>query len=218
MTAVCASVTVATASHSSAAVVTVSAMVGVSPWSAPCTVTPTIALVSMSTAYSALCARWVRPSFIFVMRALGACAIEARQIRARRRLDARGLRESRQKLLIRLAGVAAHDTPQGGVRFKGRGIDPDGRALHEVGGRQHLQDPGEHRPVRLQIDQAPRPRDRRVLGRRLLEAKAQTPAERERIGGAPRDAALRVDALEYPISSSRKYVPGVRLGRPTVAA
>ena len=39
MTAVCSSVTVATASSSSAAAVTVSAMVVVSPWSAPCTVT-----------------------------------------------------------------------------------------------------------------------------------------------------------------------------------
>ena len=37
-----------------------------------------------------------------------------------------------------------------------------------------------------------------MLGRRLLEAEAQEPAERERIGGAPRDAALRVDALEVP--------------------
>ena len=36
----------------------------------------------------------------------------------------------------------------------------------------------------------------RVLGRRLLEAQSQEPAERQRIGGPPRNAALRVDALE----------------------
>ena len=40
----------------------------VSPTSAPCSVTATIAPVSMSTACSALCARCVRPSFIFDLR------------------------------------------------------------------------------------------------------------------------------------------------------
>ena len=44
-----------------------------SPWSAPCTVTPTIAPVSRSTACSALCARCVRPSFILVILASGSC-------------------------------------------------------------------------------------------------------------------------------------------------
>ena len=52
---------------------------------------------------------WMPP--LGVAAFLGAFAIEARQIRPRRRLDARGLREPRQKLLIRLAGVAAHDAP-----------------------------------------------------------------------------------------------------------
>ena len=43
----------------------------VSPSSAPCTVTATIAPVSTSTACSALWARCVRPSFIFVIFASG---------------------------------------------------------------------------------------------------------------------------------------------------
>ena len=41
----------------------------VSPLSAPGSVTATTAPVSRSTACSALCARWVRPSFIFAIRA-----------------------------------------------------------------------------------------------------------------------------------------------------
>jgi hypothetical protein len=61
------SVTAATASSCSAASGSVSWMVVVSPSSAPCTVTPTIAPVSRSTACSALCAKCVRPSFIFVI-------------------------------------------------------------------------------------------------------------------------------------------------------
>src|SRR5438093_7433003 len=48
-------------------------MVVVSPSSAPCTVTPTIAPVSRSIACSALCTRCVRPSFIFVILASGSC-------------------------------------------------------------------------------------------------------------------------------------------------
>ena len=55
----------------SAAAMAVSMIVVVSPTSAPCSVTATIAPVSMSTACSALCARCVRPSFIFVTFASG---------------------------------------------------------------------------------------------------------------------------------------------------
>ena len=57
----------------SAALATVSSIVLVSPSSAACTVTATTAPVSRSTACSALCARRVRPSFIFVIRASGSC-------------------------------------------------------------------------------------------------------------------------------------------------
>ena len=50
-----------------------STIVVVSPWSAPCSVTATTAPVSRSTACSALWARCVRPSFIFVTFASGSC-------------------------------------------------------------------------------------------------------------------------------------------------
>ena len=51
----------------------VSARVVVSPALASCTVTPTMAPVSRSTACSAVCARCVRPSFIFAIFASGSC-------------------------------------------------------------------------------------------------------------------------------------------------
>src|SRR5437773_9853597 len=47
----------------------VASSVVVSPLSAPCSVTASTAPVSRSTACSALCARCVRPSFIFAIRA-----------------------------------------------------------------------------------------------------------------------------------------------------
>ena len=70
----CGSSTSACASSTcSAAAIAVSTIVVVSPSSAPCTVTATIAPVSRSTACSALWARCVRPSFIFVTFASGSC-------------------------------------------------------------------------------------------------------------------------------------------------
>ena len=56
---------------------------------------------------------------------LRALAIEARQVRPCRRLDARRLCEPCQKLLIRLAGIAPDDAAQRRVRLKRRRIDPD---------------------------------------------------------------------------------------------
>ena len=41
-------------------------------------------------------------------------------------------------------------------------------------------------------------RNRRVLGRHLVQAQAQEAAQRERIGRAPRNPSLRIDALEIP--------------------
>ena len=79
--------------------------------------------------------------------------------------------------------------------------------------RQHLEDPREHRAVRLQIDQPARPRDRRVLGRRLVESQPQKPAQGQRIGGPPRNPPLRIDALEI----ADQQQPEVHAGRQTRA-
>jgi hypothetical protein len=48
---------------------------------------------------------------------LRALSIEPRQIGPRRRLDARSLRQSRQKLVLRLPRIASHDAAQGRVRL-----------------------------------------------------------------------------------------------------
>jgi len=56
--------------------------------------------------------------------------------------------------------------------------------------------------VRLQINHAPRARDRRVLRRRLLQPHTQEGAQRQRVGRSPGDAALGVLALEVPESAA----------------
>jgi hypothetical protein len=155
----------------------------------------------------------VRMPPIFVAALFRAPAIQSRQIRPRGRLDTRRLGEPRQKLLIGLARVAAHDAPQRGIGLERRRIDANGLALDEILRRQHLKDPREHVAVRLQIDQAARPRDRRVIRRRLLEAQSQEAPQRQGIGGPPRNAALRIDALEVPDQQQ----PEVRARRQTRA-
>ena len=137
---------------------------------------------------------WMPPVCIAAF--LRARPIQPRQVGARRRLDARSLRQPRQKLLIRLARVAAHNAPQRRIGLERRGINPNGRALDQIGGRQHLEDPREDGPMRLHVDQAPCPRNRRVLGWRFVEAQPQEAPEREGIGGAPRNPALRINAFE----------------------
>ena len=117
---------------------------------------------------------------------------------ARVGVSMRDLRQPRQKVLIRLARVAPHDAPQRRVGFQRRRIDADGLALDEAGQRQHLQDPGQDGTVGLQIDQAAAPRDRRVLGRRLVQSQAHEATEGQRIRRAPRDPALGIDPFEVP--------------------
>jgi hypothetical protein len=118
--------------------------------------------------------------------------------------------------MVRLARIAPYDAAQGRVGLERRRIDADRLALDEVRRRQHLQDPREHRAVRLQIDQAPGARDRGVLGRRLLKSQAEEAAQRERISGPPRDAAFRVDALEVP-DQQQPEIRAWRQARPSHA-
>ena len=64
--------------------------------------------------------------------------VEPRQILARRRLDARGLRQRRQKILIAFARVPPDDAAQGRVRFQRRGVHADRRALQQLRRREAL--------------------------------------------------------------------------------
>ena len=91
-------------------------------------------------------------------------SIEARQVRPRRRLDARGLRQLDQEVVIALARIALHNTAQGGVRFQRRGIDPDRLASHQPGVGEPLQVPREDRVMGFDVDQPARARDRRMSG------------------------------------------------------
>ena len=50
--------------------------------------------------------------------------------------------------------------------------------------------------MRLEIDQAPRARNRRVIGRRLRQYQPEKLAQRKRIRGTPRNGALGVQAFE----------------------
>ena len=69
--------------------------------------------------------------------------------------------------------------PQDRIGLERRGVNPNGVALDQIRSRQHLQDPREDGPMRLHVDQPARPRDRRMLGRRLVEAQPQEAAERK---------------------------------------
>lgn len=161
------------------------------PSSASCAVTPTTAPVSRSTACSALCARCARPSFIFVIFASGSrgCVHSSFEPFFLR------LRSSRD----RSARVASNEAPQRGVRFQRRRVDADRLAFNEAGRAEALQHPRRHGPMGFEIDQTPRPRNRRVVGRRLPQTHAQKIPQGQRIRRAPRDATLRVTAFEVTV-------------------
>jgi hypothetical protein len=94
-------------------------------------------------------------------------------------VDARGLRERGQERLIALPGVAPHDTALRRIRLECGRIDGDRPALEQP--RLHQPDlhPREHRAVGLEINQAPRPGNRRVIGRGLIQPQPQETADRE---------------------------------------
>ena len=111
--------------------------------------------------------------------------IQTRQISACRRADPRRLSQPRQKLFIVFAGVTADDTAQGRIRFQRRRVDPDDCPFHQAGSGQALQHPSEDRAMRLQINQPTRPRNRRVVRRRLIQPDTERVAQRQRVRRAP---------------------------------
>ena len=199
-----------TASTCSAAVINVSTIVFVSPASASCTVTPTTALVSRSTACSALCARRVRPSFMRVIVASGSCGCVQSslepffgRLRSKRASSARvgvampdASANPAQERLVALARVPAHDAPQRRVGFQRRRVDAHRLASRQTGVGQPLPYPCEDRQVRLGVDPSPRARHRRMVRRRLVQRDVQELPQAQRIGGSPRHRPLPVQALE----------------------
>jgi hypothetical protein len=137
---------------------------------------------------------WIFP--IFVRGFLLALAVQARQLRARGRRDSRRLRETGQELLVVLPGVAAHDAAHGRVRLEHGRVNRDGLALEQA--RRHQLDlhPCKDGAVTLEVDDAPRPGNRRMIRRRLVHRQPQKSAYRQRVAGAPSDPAFRVDPFK----------------------
>jgi hypothetical protein len=61
--------------------------------------------------------------------------------------------------------------------------------------------------MRLEIDQAARPRHGRMIGCGLVQLKAQEAANTQGVRGTPDDGALEVDPSTYPSNTIRKYRP-----------
>ena len=108
----------------------------------------------------------------------------------------RRLRQAFQKLLIRLPGVPAHDAAHRGIRFQGRRVDRNRLPLEKSRLPQSFLDPAEHLTVRLNIDQSPRPRDRRMIRRLLLQTQTQEAPHRQRVCRSPGHPPLGVQSLE----------------------
>jgi hypothetical protein len=104
-------------------------------------------------------------------------------------------------------GIASDDAPQRRVSLERRGVNADRLAFDQAGRAETLQDPRKHGPVRFERDESPRPRNRRVIWRRLVQPDPQEIAQRQRIRHAPGDAALGIDALEIVDPQQPKMDP-----------
>ena len=135
-------------------------------------------------------------------------SIEARQVGTGGRLDARRLRQRHEEVLVTLARVATHNVAQRRIRFERRGIDRDRLAADQAGLAEALKHPSKHLPMRFEIDQPARPRNRRMIRRRLWKREPQKVAQRQRIRRPPRDGALRIDPFEVPDQQQPKVHPG----------
>lgn len=141
---------------------------------------------------------------ILVRCALLALAVQPQQVFPRRRLNTRGPGQVTQKIVIALARVAAYDRPHRRVGFERRRIDGDPLTLHESAIDQYAQYPAEHFPMRVQIDQPPRARNRRVIQRVLVQTnphKRRNASESANRQAMPRSAPM---PSKYPIKSARK--------------
>ena len=79
--------------------------------------------------------------------------------------------------------------------------------LHQTRLGQSLQHPGEDRLVCLEIDQAPRAENRRMIGRRLRRRQSEKLAQGKRIDRPPRDRALGVQPFEVADQQHPKVAP-----------
>ena len=134
-------------------------------------------------------------------------AFQRPQLRLRRGVDPRLLRQPPQKLQVVLAAHPSHDAPHRRVRLQGRRVDAQRLPPKQPRLRKPLQYPAEHRLVRLQIDPPPRPRDRRMVRRCVRGRKEQERPQAPRIVRPPGDLPLRGERLEIPDQLQAEIAP-----------
>jgi hypothetical protein len=83
----------------------------------------------------------------------------------------------------------------------------DRLALHQPGVGEALQNPCEDRFMRLNIDQPARPRNRRMIRRRVRQHQPEKVAQHERIGCTPCDGAPRIRAFEVADQQQTEIAP-----------
>ena len=138
--------------------------------------------------------------------------VQLGQLLAGRRLDPRLRRQPLEKLFVGLAAVAPHDRAQRRVGLQRGGIDRNRAAFQQTLLGEQLQHPGEHLAVRFDVDQAAAARDRRMIGRGFVELDGEKAPQRDRIGQAPSDAALAVDAFEVADQQAAEVAAGRQRG------
>jgi hypothetical protein len=127
----------------------------------------------------------VRVLPVVVARLVLATAVEFGQVLARGGLDAALPGQLREERLIPLSGVAADDAAQRRVGFEGRAVDADRLAVNQIVVGQEFKDLLEDRRMGLDIDQAARAADRRVVRRRLVERDAQEELQGQAVVASP---------------------------------
>ena len=122
--------------------------------------------------------------------------VEPSQVRPRRRLHPGRFRQPPYERLVGFSRVPPLDAPHRRVRFQRRRINADRLSPDQPRSRHPLQNPREHRYVRLHIDQSTRPGQRRLVWRRLGHIQVQEGPPAQRVRHPLRNPAFRRQALE----------------------
>jgi len=149
---------------------------------------------------------------IFVGRFVLALLVDFRQLLAGRRLDAGLARQPPQVLLVAFAGVAPDERAQRRVGLQRGGVDGDGPAGQQPFAGQQRQRPAEHGAMGFQIEPAAGARQRRMIRRRLVELVVEEAPQRQRIGDAPGDGALGIEAFEVADEQATEVDAGGQRG------
>src|SRR5208283_4694778 len=123
-------------------------------------------------------------------------AVQPCQVFPARRLYARSLRQTTQKLLIAFPCVAAHNRAHRRIRLQRGRINGDPLPLHQPTIGQHPQHPAEHFAMRFHVDQTAGTRNRCVIRCVLLQRYPHKAPQPQRIRQLPGNPALTVDALK----------------------